>query len=95
MDGKINVLIRGKPELTRKRLQVDNLLKRALKGNDQAKSKLYKEFGIRLYSSDEVKCYVQKMLSTEVIETRPVRSKTKLKTKALPKRKLKLVARKS
>ena len=94
MDGKINVLIRGKPELTRKRLQVDNLLKRAMKGNNQAKSKLYKEFGIRLYSSDEVKNYVQKMLTTELIEGPSIKSKTKLTTKVLPKRKLKLVAKK-
>jgi hypothetical protein len=94
MDGKINVLIRGKPELTRKRLQVDNLLKRALKGNDQAKSKLYNEFGIRLYSSDEVKNYVQKMLTTEVIGVPSVKSKNKSKTKVLPKRKVKFVAKK-
>jgi hypothetical protein len=94
MDGKINVLIRGKPELTRKRLQVDNLLKRAMKGNNQAKSKLYNEFGIRLYSTDEVKNYVQKMLTTEVIGGPSVKSKAKSKTKVLPKRKLKLVAKK-
>ncbi len=94
MDGKINVLIRGKPELTRKRLQVDNLLKRAMKGNDQAKSKLYKEFGIRLYSSDEVDKYVQKKLKTEVVEESPVRARTKLKTKILPKRKVRLVLKK-
>ncbi len=95
MDGKINVLIRGKPELTKKRLQVDNLLKRAMKGNNSAKSKLYKEFGIRLYSSDEVETYVQKKLATEVVEESPVRikMKSKLASKAFSKRKIKLVTK--
>jgi hypothetical protein len=94
MDGKINVLIRGKAELTKKRLKVDNLLKRAMKGNSQAKSKLYKEFGIRLYSTDEVQSYVKKKLATEMVEESPVRVKAKTKTRILPKRKIRLVTKK-
>jgi hypothetical protein len=93
MDGKINVLIRGKPELTKKRLQVDNLLKRAMKGNDQAKFKLYKEFGIRFYSPDEVQSYVKKKLASEVVDESPVRAKTRLKSKPFLKRKIKLVTK--
>ncbi len=93
MDGKINVLIRGKPELTKKRLQVDNLLKRAMKGNDHAKSKLYKEFGIKLYSPDEVQGYVKKKFATEVVNESPVRPKPRLKSKVLTKKKVKLVAK--
>jgi hypothetical protein len=93
MDGKINVLIRGKPELTKKRLQVDNLLKRAMKGNNQAKSKLYKEFGIKLYSPDEVQGYVTKKLATEVVNESPVRAKARVKSRVLTKRKAKLVAK--
>ncbi len=93
MDGKINVLIRGKPELTKKRLQVDNLLKKAMKGNSQAKSKLYKEFGIRFYSADEVQSYVKKKLATEVVNESPVRARSKPKSRLMAKRKVKLAAR--
>jgi hypothetical protein len=93
MDGKINVLIRGKPELTKKRLQVDNLLKRAMKGNNQAKSKLFKEFGIRFYSPDEVQSYVKKKLASEVVNESPVRAKSRSKSRLLTKRKMKLAAR--
>jgi hypothetical protein len=94
MDGKVNVLIRGKAELTRKRHQIDVLLKRAIKGNYQSKDKLYKEFGIRLYSSDEVQKYVENKLKTEVVEESPVRIKRRNGTKTMPKRKLRLVGRK-
>lgn len=93
MDGKINVLIRGKPELTKRRLQVDNLLKRAMKGNNQAKSKLYKEFGIKFYTPDEVQSYVKKKLVTEVVDESPVRAKTRLKLRILNKKRVKLVAK--
>ncbi|MCK4404318.1 MAG: hypothetical protein KAW02_04440 [candidate division Zixibacteria bacterium] len=68
MDGKVNFVIRGKPELTKKRHQINVLLKRARKGRKQAKDKLYKEFGIRIYSSEEVEKYVEEKLKTEVIE---------------------------
>jgi hypothetical protein len=36
-----------------------------MKGNRQAKLKLYKEFGIKLYSSDEVEKYVQERVTRE------------------------------
>jgi Glu-tRNA(Gln) amidotransferase subunit E-like FAD-binding protein len=94
MDGKINVLIRGKSELTKKRHQVDVLLKRAMKGNHQSKEKLNKEFGIKVYSSDEVARYVKEKLKNEVIEESPLRVKQKNGTKALPKRKVRLVGKK-
>jgi thiaminase len=94
MDGKVNVLIRGKAELTKKRHQIDVLLKRAMKGNYQSKDKLYKEFGIRVYSSDEVQKYVNEKLRTKVMEESPVRIKTKIGTKTLPRRKVKLVGKK-
>ncbi len=68
MDGKVNFVTRGKPELTKKRHQIDILLKRAMKGKKQAKDKLFKEFGIRLYSSEEVQEYVKEKLRTEVVE---------------------------
>jgi hypothetical protein len=93
MDGKINVLIRGKPELTKKRLQVDNLLKRAMRGNSQAKSKLYKEFGIKFYSPDEVQSYVKKKLASDVVNESPVRTRSKPKSRILTKRKVKLAAK--
>ncbi len=93
MDGKVNVLIRGKAELTRKRHQIDVLLKRAKNGNYQSKDKLYKEFGIRLYSSDEVQKYVSDKLKTEV-EDSPVRIKRRNDTKTSTKRKIRLVGKK-
>jgi len=94
MDGKVNVLIRGKAELTRRRHQINVLLKRAIKGNYQSKDKLYKDFGIRLYSSDEVEKYVNDKLKTEVVEESPVRIKRRNGTKTLPKRKIRLVGKK-
>jgi Glu-tRNA(Gln) amidotransferase subunit E-like FAD-binding protein len=94
MDGKINVLIRGKSELTKKRHQVDVLLKRAMKGNHQSKEKLNKEFGIKVYSSDEVARYVKEKLKNEVIEESPLRVKQKNGTKVLTKRKVKLMGKK-
>jgi Glu-tRNA(Gln) amidotransferase subunit E-like FAD-binding protein len=100
MDGKINVLIRGKSELTKKRHQVDVLLKRAMKGNHQSKEKLNKEFGIKVYSTDEVAKYVKEKLKNEVIEESPLRVKSagskfgqKNGIKALQKRKVKLVGK--
>ncbi len=68
MNGKVNFVIRGKPDLTKKRHQIDVLLKRAMKGRKQAKDKLYKEFGIRVYSSQEVEEYVKERLKAEVVE---------------------------
>ena len=94
MDGKLNFSIRGKPELTKKRLQIDVLMRRAMKGDRQAKDKLYKEFGVRMYSADEVGKYVQEKIKTEVIEESPARFKRKTGTKTLPKRKVKLMGKK-
>jgi hypothetical protein len=62
---RASLIIRGRSEQTKKRQQTDILLKKAMKGNRQAKLKLYKEFGIRLYSSDEVEKYVQERVTQE------------------------------
>lgn len=67
-DGKVSFVIRGKSELTKQRHQIDVLLKRAMKGSKQAKDKLYKEFGIKIYSSEEVGIYVKERLKAEMVE---------------------------
>ena len=62
-----NLVMRGKSEHTKRRQQADILLKKAKKGDRRAKLKIYKEFGIRLYSPDEVEKYVQERLSQEYV----------------------------
>jgi len=90
MKGKVDFVMRGKPELTKKRHQIDVLLKRAMKGRKQAKDKLYKEFGIRVYSSEEVKKYVKEKLEAEVTEE----SLPEVRAKAASKRKTKQMVKK-
>jgi len=80
-------VISGKSELTKKRHQINVLLKRAIKGRKQAKDKLYKEFGIRVYSSKEVEEYVREKLQTQMVEESPVGVGAKAVTKAMPKKK--------
>ena len=63
MMERSNLVMRGRSRHTKRRQQTDILLKKAMKGSRQAKLKLYKEFGIRLYSPDEVDKYVQEGLS--------------------------------
>jgi hypothetical protein len=65
MMDRANLVIRGRSELTKRRQQADVLLKKAMKGDVRAKRKLYKEFGIKLYSSGEVERYVQERVSKE------------------------------
>jgi hypothetical protein len=65
MLDRASLIFRGRSEKTKKRQQTDILLKKALKGNRQAKLKLCKEFGIKLYSSDEVEKYVQERVTRE------------------------------
>ena len=77
MDGRVNFVIRGKSELTKKRYQINVLLKRARRGRKQAKDKLYKEFGIRVYSPEEVEEYVAEKLKTEVVEESPPEASAK------------------
>jgi len=57
--------MRGRSEHTKRRQQTDILLKKAMKGSRQAKLKLYKEFGIKLYSPQEVDKFVKERLSQE------------------------------
>ena len=90
MDRKVNFVMRGKPELTKKRHQIDVLLKRAMKGRKHAKDKLYKEFGIRVYSSEEVKKYVKEKLKSEMLEE----SQPEVSAKAMAKRKTKQMMKK-
>ena len=94
MDGKLNFLIRGKPELTKQRLQIDVLMRRTMNGDRQAKDKLFREFSIRVYSAEEVEKYVKEKLKTEVVEESPARFKRKKSTKALSRSKIKLMAKK-
>jgi len=67
------------------------LLKRAMKGDSKAKIKLYEEFGIKLYSSEEVEKYVQKRVSEEYASggksatNGPTAVTRKRKPKGLPK----------
>jgi hypothetical protein len=65
MLDRASLIIRGRGEQTKRRQQIDTLLKKAMKGNRQAKLKLYKEFGIKLYSSHEVDEYVCERVSQE------------------------------
>jgi hypothetical protein len=85
MDGKVNVSIRGKSELTKKRHQVDILLKKAMRGGRQAKDRLQKEFGIRVYSPEEIGNYVKERLKTEVVEDSPSRISPKSRAKTISK----------
>jgi hypothetical protein len=73
MEGKVNVTIRGKAELTKKRHQIGVLLKKAMRGGKQAKARLHKDFGIRVYSSQEIGDYVRERLETEVVDDAPSR----------------------
>ena len=86
--------MRGKAELTKKRHQISLLLKRAKSGKRQAKDKLFKEFGIRLYSPKEVEEYVKRKLKTEVVDELPSRLRQKSAKKTAPTRRRKQMARK-
>ena len=93
MDGKVNVTIRGKVERTKQRHQIDVLLKRAMRGGKQAKSRLSREFGIRLYSSEEIGDYVRERLETDVVEDSPSRIVAKSPARILSMRKSRRVNR--
>ena len=86
--------MRGKAELTKKRHQISLLLKRAKSGKRQAKDKLLKEFGIRLYSPKEVEEYVKRKLKTEVVDELPSRLTQKSAKKTEPSGKRKRMAKK-
>lgn len=67
MMQRSNLVMRGRSEHTKRRHQIDILLKKATKGDRGAKRKVHKEFGIRVYSSSEVEKYVQERLSQEYV----------------------------
>jgi hypothetical protein len=56
-DGNFSIAFSKKREFTKKRQKINNLLKRAIKGNLKAKEKLCKDFGIKLFSSKEIAQY--------------------------------------
>jgi hypothetical protein len=91
---KVSFSMRGRPGLTKKRHLIDILIKRARKGGREAKDKLYKEFGIRVYSSEEVEEYVSEKLKTEMVSNSLPGVRTKTVTKAGSKKKNKLVLKK-
>jgi hypothetical protein len=86
--------MRGKTDHTKKRHIIDVLMKRAMKGGKQAKNRLYKEFGIRVYSSEEVEEYVKDRLKSEMIDDSGPRVRAKNNMKAGLKRKKKLMVKK-
>jgi len=55
-----------KQELTARRHKIDVLLKKAVKGNQKAKEKLFNEYGIRVYSSSEVEDYKNSKLGRKI-----------------------------
>jgi hypothetical protein len=65
MLDRSNLVVRGRSEHTKRRQQIGILLKKSMKGDGKAKLKLYKEFGIKLYSSGEIDKYVQEGVSKE------------------------------
>jgi hypothetical protein len=60
-----SLVIRGRGEATKKRQQIDILLKKAMKGDRRAKLRLYKDFGIKVYSAGEVESYVKTAMPQE------------------------------
>ncbi|UCB52567.1 MAG: hypothetical protein JSV10_00265 [Candidatus Zixiibacteriota bacterium] len=86
--------MRGKSELTKKRHQISLLLKRAKSGKRQAKDKLLRDFGIRVYSPTEVKAYVEERLKTEVVDELPSRLRAKVARKNGPAKRGRQMAKK-
>jgi hypothetical protein len=86
--------MRGKAELTKKRHQISLLLKSAKSGKRQAKDRLLKDFGIRLYSPKEVEEYVRRKLKTEVVDELPSRLRQKSAKKTGPTKRRKQIAKK-
>ena len=77
MKGEVDFSMRGKSDLTKKRLRIGILLKSARKGGKNAKDKLFREFGIRVYSPQEVEEYVKEKLRTELVEESPLKVSSK------------------
>lgn len=59
-----------KQELTARRHKIAILLRKAVKGNQQAKGKLLDEYGIRVYSSSEVEEYESGGNGKKIVKTR-------------------------
>lgn len=94
MNGRVSFSMRGKAEITKKRHLIDVLMKRAMKGGKHAKDKLFKEFGIKVYSSEEIQGYVREKLKTAMVDNGLPGVRAKTVTKGTPKKKSKLVLKK-
>jgi hypothetical protein len=77
MKGEVDFSMRGKSELTKKRHRIGILLRSARRGRKNAKDRLFREFGIRVYSPQEVEEYVREKLKTEVVEESPLKINSK------------------
>jgi hypothetical protein len=66
MSATTNLEFPTKQELTARRHKINVLLKKAVKGNQEAKEKLLDEYGIRVYSSSEVEEYENSKLSRKM-----------------------------
>jgi ferredoxin-fold anticodon binding domain-containing protein len=66
MTATTNLEFPTKQELTARRHKIDVLLKKAVKGNQRAKEKLFDEYGIRVYSSSEVEEYKNSKLGRKI-----------------------------
>jgi hypothetical protein len=82
MKGVVDFSMRGKTELTKKRHRIGILLRSARRGRKNAKDRLFREFGIRVYSPKEVEEYVREKLKTELVEESPL----KISSKRIPNR---------
>jgi hypothetical protein len=66
----------SKREHTRKRHNIDILLKKAIKGNQSAKRRLYEEYGIKVYNSSEIDEYSKVKSRGKTRSLSPCRSNT-------------------
>jgi hypothetical protein len=92
---EVGLSMRSKSEFTKKRYQISLLLKRAKSGKRQAKDRLLRDFGIRLYSPKEVEEYVRRKLKTEVVDELPSRLRAKPARKTEPNGKRRQMAKKA
>lgn len=75
-----------KRDYTKKRQNIDILLKKAIKGNLSAKKRLHEEYGIKVYSSCEIEEYAKgrgrgKIRSHSFSRTNTVSKKQTIKTR--------------
>lgn len=76
----------SKRDYTKKRHNIDILLKKAIKGNRSAKRRLYEEYGIKVYNSSEIEKYTksksrEKLRSSSLSRTNTVSKKQSVRTR--------------